>query len=258
MNEYIVLPVIAFTASLLTLFSGFGLGTILLPIFVIFFPLSISILLTAIVHFINNVFKAIILGKYANINVVARFGLPALISAFLGAWILKCLSDIKPILNYSIDTNTFSITALKIVIGALVILLALFDLIPKLQKIQFDEKYLFVGGLLSGLFGGLSGNQGALRSSFLVKCNLSKESFIGTGVVIACMVDVSRLISYSSFFSRDIFTENSILLILTVLFSLLGVLLGNKLLKKVTYGVIQKTVGLMLIIFGILLIVGIV
>ncbi len=256
--EFFLIPVISFVASLLTLFSGFGLGTILLPVFAIFFPLNVAIPLTAIIHFINNIFKVIVLGKYANISVIARFGLPALVSAFFGAWILKYLSDIKPVFNYSINTNIFSITALKIVIGVLIVIFALFDLIPKLQKLQFDKKYLFIGGLLSGLFGGLSGNQGALRSSFLVKCNLSKESFIGTGVVIACMVDISRLIAYSSFFSTAVLSENFILLGLTILFSMIGVLLGNKLLKKIGYESIQKIVGLMLITLGALLMVGIV
>lgn len=256
--EYFLIPFVTLLASVLTFFSGFGLGTVLLPVFAIFFSLSIAIPLTAIVHFINNIFKVIVLGKYANINIVARFGLPALVSAFFGAWILKYLSDIKPIFNYSINTNIFSITALKIVIGILIVLFVLFDLIPKLQKIQFDKKYLFAGGLLSGLFGGLSGHQGALRSLFLVKCNLSKESFIGTGVIIACMVDISRLIAYSSFFSKDILSKNITLLVLIILFSLLGVLLGSKLLKKITYGSIQRIIGFMLITMGILLIVGIV
>jgi len=256
--EFLIIPIIAFTASLLTLFSGFGLGTILLPVFAIFFPLSIAISLTAIIHFINNIFKVIVLGRYANMSVVARFGLPALVSAFFGAWILKYLADIKPIFNYLINTSTFSITALKIVIGVLIIIFALFDLMPKLQKIQFDKKYLFIGGLLSGLFGGLSGHQGALRSSFLVKCNLSKESFIGTGTIIACMVDISRLIAYSSFFSIGILSENTSLLVLTILFSMIGVLLGNKLLRKITYESIQNIVGLVLITMGVLLIAGII
>jgi acyl-CoA reductase-like NAD-dependent aldehyde dehydrogenase len=42
--------------------------------------------------------------------------------------------------------------------------------------------YLPVGGLLSGFFGGLSGHQGALRSVFLLRAGLTKESFIATGV----------------------------------------------------------------------------
>jgi hypothetical protein len=39
-------------------------------------------------------------------------------------------------------------------------------------------------------------NQGALRTVFLIRANLSKESFIATGVVIACIVDVIRLSVY--------------------------------------------------------------
>lgn len=256
--EFLILPVIAFAASLLTLFSGFGLGTILMPVFAIFFPLNIAISLTAIIHFINNIFKIIFLGKYANVEIIFKFGCPALTSAFFGAWVLKYLSNIKSVFQYSINSNIFSITILKLTIGIFIIIFALFDLAPKLQKIQFDKKYLFMGGLLSGLFGGLSGNQGALRSSFLIKCNLSKESFIGTGVVIACMVDISRLVAYSSFFSEDILNENILLIILIILFSLFGVLLGNKLLKKVTYESIQKIVGSLLIIFGALLTIGII
>ncbi len=38
-------------------FSGFGVGTILTPVFIIFFPIDIAIAMTAIVHFLNNVFK---------------------------------------------------------------------------------------------------------------------------------------------------------------------------------------------------------
>lgn len=256
--EFIVLPITALIVSLITLFSGFGLGTILLPVFAIFFPLNISITLTALIHFINNIFKVIILGRYANTNIIIRFGIPALISAFIGAWILKYISDINPILTYSINTNAYSVTTLKIVIGILIIIFALVELIPKFQELQFNEKYLPIGGLLSGLLGGVSGHQGALRSLFLTRCNLSKESFIGTGVVIACLVDISRLIAYNSFFFSNLSNTDISLLILTIVSSVAGVLIGNKLLQKTTYKSFQKIVGSILIIFGILLIAGII
>lgn len=48
---------------------------------------------------------------------------------------------------------------------------------------MFPPHWLPLGGLLSGFFGGLSGNQGALRSAFLLKAGLSKEAFIATGTV---------------------------------------------------------------------------
>lgn len=46
---------------------------------------------------------------------------------------------------------------------------------------------------MSGFFGGLSGNQGAFRSAFLIKAGLSKDAYIATGVVAAVIVDLTRL-----------------------------------------------------------------
>jgi len=39
------------------LLSGFGLGTLLLPVFALFFPLPVAIAATALVHLANNFFK---------------------------------------------------------------------------------------------------------------------------------------------------------------------------------------------------------
>ncbi len=64
--EYLLVCIVAFLGSGLTFFSGFGLGTLLTPVFAIFFPVDMAIALTAIVHFLNNVFKLTLLRK--NIN----------------------------------------------------------------------------------------------------------------------------------------------------------------------------------------------
>ena len=81
--DYIIICLAALIGSALTLFSGFGLGTILVPVFAIFFPIEIAIALTAVVHFLNNLFKLALLGKKANKNVVLRFGFPSVVAAFL-------------------------------------------------------------------------------------------------------------------------------------------------------------------------------
>jgi uncharacterized membrane protein YfcA len=54
--EYVIICLTAFGASLLTFFSGFGLGTILTPVMIIFFPAQEAIALTGIVHLLNNIF----------------------------------------------------------------------------------------------------------------------------------------------------------------------------------------------------------
>jgi phosphomannomutase len=81
----------------------------------------------------------------------------------------------------------------KLVVACLMILFALVELLPRFTEISVGKKYLPLGGLLSGFFGGLSGHQGALRSVFLLKAGLSKETFIATGVVISLLVDIPRI-----------------------------------------------------------------
>lgn len=66
MIEYIVICLFALLSSGLTFFSGFGLGTLLVPVFAIFFPIELAIALTAIVHFLNNIFKLTQIGKNAS------------------------------------------------------------------------------------------------------------------------------------------------------------------------------------------------
>lgn len=246
--EYLFICTAALVTSGLTLFSGFGLGTLLMPVFAIFFPINVAVALTAIVHLFNNLFKIVLLGKHANKTAVFQFGIPAILAAFLGAWTLLWLSDLKPLVHYQLMGHDFQVTPVKLIVAILMVFFALFELVPKFEKLSFEKKYLPLGGILSGFFGGLSGHQGALRSAFLIKCGLSKESFIGTGVVIACLVDVSRISVYSSHFSLAS-SGNNVLLLAAIVSAFLGAFIGNRLMKKVTMRTIQVIVAIML--FGI-------
>lgn len=256
--EYIIICLAALIGSGLTLFSGFGLGTLLVPVFGLFFPIEMAILLTAIVHFLNNLFKLFLLGKSANLNVVLRFGIPAIIFAFLGAYVLSLLTDMQSLTDYQIGNHTFEIMPIKLIIGIVLLFFSLFEVVPSLTNLQFDKKYLPIGGILSGFFGGLSGNQGALRAAFLIRANLSKQSFIATGVVIACLVDISRLTVYSKQILNNQTQFDYTLLILATLSAFIGAYFGNKLLKKVTLTTIQNIVTFMLVLFAVLLIMGII
>lgn len=256
--EYIIIPIVALIASALTFFSGFGLGTLLLPAFALFFPVDVAIALTAIVHFLNNAFKFVLVKKHIDWKIAVQFGIPALIFALLGAFLLDKITNANVLSEYTIREYVFQITLMKVIVAVLLIFFALFELLPKLKNLQFPEKYLPIGGILSGFFGGLSGHQGALRSAFLTKVGLSKEAFIATGVLIACMIDISRMSVYFSNISKVKDSLNLNLLIIATLAAFIGVYFGNKLVKKITINTIQKIVALMIIIFAIVLGFGIV
>jgi uncharacterized membrane protein YfcA len=252
--EIFILPAAAFIVALLTFFSGFGLGTILTPVFMIFFPVDLAIALTGVVHFFNNVFKLILVGKRADRQVTLRFGIPAVLAAFAGAWILLQITELQPLFSYSIGGRRFDVSPVKFIISVLLILFAIIDLVPYFSKLQFSKDKLPIGGALSGFFGGLSGNQGALRSAFLIKAGLSKEAFIATAVVVSTFVDFTRLSVYASRFTKAGLHENLTLVICATLAAIAGAYVGNKLLKKVTLKFIQILVAIMLI--GISLALG--
>jgi hypothetical protein len=132
------------------------------------------------------------------------------------------------------------------------------DLIPYFSKLQFGKEKLPIGGALSGFFGGLSGNQGALRSAFLIKAGLTKETFIGTAVVISVFVDFTRLGVYSTRFLNIGIGDSLHLVIFATLSAITGAYIGNKLLKKVTIKFLQTTVAVMLILLSLALGAGII
>lgn len=90
-----------------------------------------------------------------------------------------------------------------------------------------------------------------MRSAFLLKAGLSKESFIATGIVIACVVDITRLSIYFTQLSTINISENLVLLITAVLAAFAGAFAGSKLLKKVTLNFIQWTVTIMIMLIAV-------
>ncbi|MDY8138732.1 sulfite exporter TauE/SafE family protein [Aquimarina sp. 2201CG5-10] len=251
--DIIIISFVAFLVSILTFFSGFGLGTILTPVMMIFFPVEIAIALTGLVHFFNNVFKLFLVGKNANKTVLIRFGIPAVIAAMIGAWVLLNIPDTKPLYIYEMFGKTFEVYPVKFVISILLIIFACMDLLPYFNKLQFGKEKLPIGGALSGFFGGLSGNQGALRTAFLIKAGLSKEAFIGTAVIVSTFVDFTRLSVYATRFTKSGLGDNLALIICATLSAIAGAYIGNILLKKVTLHFLQVVVAIMLILISIAL-----
>jgi len=251
--DILIISITAFLVAILTFFSGFGLGTILTPVFMVFFPVDLAIALTGVVHFFNNIFKLFLVGRNADRQVLMRFGIPAVIAAFAGSWVLLNISDLEPLFSYEMFGRNFVVEPVKFIISILLIIFALMDLIPYFRNLQFGKEKLPIGGALSGFFGGLSGNQGALRSAFLIKAGLSKEAFIGTAVVVSTFVDLTRLSVYATRFVSTDLSKNLTLVIIATLSAIAGAFLGNKLLKKVTLKFLQMTIAIMLILISIAL-----
>ncbi len=253
--SYFVICLVALLVSALTLFSGFGLGTLLMPAFALFFPVSVAVAATAVVHLANNLFKVALVGKNANGRVVLLFGLPAAALAVVGAVLLEQFASVPPLWQYYFGEQRHSITAVKLVIAALMIGFALLEVSPRFERWSVHPRYIPLGGALSGFFGGLSGHQGALRAAFLVRAGLTKEAFIGTSAVCAVIVDCARLIVYGVTLWSTRFEELRSegitgLIVAGCLAAFAGSFIGTRLLKKVTMRGIQRLVGIMLFLLA--------
>lgn len=256
--QIVIVAITAALASLLTFFSGFGLATILTPVMLIFFPVEIAIALTGIVHFLNNVFKTFLTWRNVNWPVVLMFGIPAIAGAFAGAKLLLMISSGDPLFTYKISEKVFYITAVKLMISILLIIFALFELIPEFRKLQFKKNRLFVGGLISGFFGGLSGHQGALRSAFLLKTGLNKEQYIATGIVIAMIIDITRLFVYYEMITASTIKDNAGIIFAAAVSAFAGAYAGSKLLKQITIDSIRLIVAVMIMTLALCLGAGLI
>lgn len=260
--DYLIIALCAFLASGLTLYSGFGLGTLLLPVFAFFFPVEVAVGATALVHGANNILKVTVVGRHADKDLVLRFGIPAIAAAFAGAATLGYVAHFGELYSYTLGTRTAVITPVKLTMGALMFAFALFELVPALRGLRFDRKYLVVGGLLSGFFGGFSGHQGALRSAFLTKVGISPQAFVGTNALIGFLVDLARIAVYGSLIflagSGGAFDLRQWTMIAAgCLAAFAGVLIGKRYLYKLTMRTIQTITGVLLLGISMALLTGI-
>lgn len=254
--DILIVSLAALAASALTLFSGFGLGTLLMPVVAIFFPIEMAIAITAIVHLANNLFKVALLGKHAVRSVLISFGVPAIIFALLGALALNWIADMPSLIAYTLLGRPMQVFPAKLLIGLLILSFVMLEFSKKFAAITLDRKYLPAGGAISGFFGGFSGHQGAFRSMFLLKAGLDKNQFVATGVLLAVMVDMSRMLVYGWEMSADRQAINWVLVLAATLSAFAGAFMGTRLLNKLTIRSIQLMVSVLLIFVAVGLITG--
>ena len=166
------------------------------------------------------------------------------------------LSGLPTLFEYQWLGREFAVSVVKFIIGVLILAFVWLELSPRFAKMSFDARYLPLGGALSGFFGGLSGHQGAFRSMFLIKSGLDSQRFIATGVVLAVLVDVARMLVYGWSFSANTANVQWTMVLSASFSAFVGAYLGAKLLHKVTLRTIQRLVSVLLVLIGLGLVTG--
>lgn len=175
---YLTITLVALVAAGLTFFSGFGLGMLLLPAFALFMPVEVAIGATAVAHLANNLYKVALMARHADRGITPIFAGFSVIGALARAWLLTLLAGGHTLHTYTMSGRSFEVTMIGLVIGIMMIAFAILELTPATSKWGLPRTLLWLGGLLSGFFGGLSGHQGACtrRPSSDPKCPKTPSS----------------------------------------------------------------------------------
>lgn len=230
----------ALLVAVLVVASGFGLGTALTPLFLLVYDIKTAVFLTAIVHFANTFFRLALFRKHIDWGLLRRFGLLSAAGAIAGSLLQTRIGSPK----------------LEVFLGVLLVVLGGLEFLPRRQAGWKLPRWLdLAGGFASGLLGGLIGNQGALRSGYLLNYGLSKEGFIATGTAIAVLIDLSRLPVYAASYGGELAPLWPYLGAL-VAAAFAGTLLGKRLIERLPQAKFRPLVAGIVLVTGLALIVA--
>ncbi len=233
----VTLSLAAFLAATAATMMGFGIGTILTPVFALAYRTHIAVMLVAVVHLLSNLFRLLLFRRHVDLRVIRRFGVLSILGALVG----------------SLAQGLVQSDWLKVALGVLLIALGSIELLPGRSGWRFPRRYDRLGGLLSGLLGGFLGNQGALRGAYLVNYGLPKESFVATAALIALFIDTTRIPVYLYSQWPEVIRNWPILLAVTTA-AYAGTLAGQRLVGKVSQAAFKRLVNAMIALFGIIMV----
>ena len=239
--QYIVLVSLSLFTSIVTLFTGFGVGTIMMPVMALFFDVKVAILLAAIVHIFNNLSRIVLYYRHLRWEIVRRFGVVSIVGAFVGSFA-----------QLTVDSSW-----LKNGVGLFLALFALLSLRPGLINWKLPAVIDVAGGFLSGLIGGLIGNQGAIRSLYLLNYKLEKQELIVSAALIAVVIDLTRIPVYA-YANYRYLTDNFLLLALVILASIAGTLIGSRILPQVSSELFKRIILVAVLLLGVLMLLGLI
>lgn len=214
--------------------SGFGIGSVLTPLFAARYGARLAVALVSVPHVIATAVRYVQLHKHVDKKVFLNFGILSAAGGLLGALV---------------NTHVKS-PALAIAFGALLTFAGLSGLTGFVDRMHFGRRTAWFAGMLSGFFGGLVGNQGGIRSAALLGFDISKESLVATATAIGIIVDAARMPVYFALQGKRIVSEWALLVVATI-GVLLGTFWGVRLLRRIPERIYRKIVYFLVLALGI-------
>ncbi|HEY2499413.1 MAG TPA: sulfite exporter TauE/SafE family protein [Candidatus Angelobacter sp.] len=229
----------AILAGAIAALAGFGIGSLLTPLLALSVGTKEAVVAVSIPHLVATALRFWKLRHLIDRQVLKHFGIASAAGGLLGALLGSRFSS--PILAY--------------ILGGLLVFAGLTGLTGVSKKMRFGKKIAWLGGAVSGLLGGLVGNQGGIRSAALLGFNLEAKTFVATATAIALIVDGARMPIYF-FSSPETVQRLAVWIAAMVAGAVIGTLAGGKVLARIPETYFRSLVGVLVLALGIMMLYG--
>jgi uncharacterized protein len=231
-----LLFVAAILGGAIAALSGFGIGSVLTPLLALSAGTKDAVVAVSIPHLVATAMRFWTLRHKIDRQLLKNFGIASAAGGLLGALLGSRFSS--PILAY--------------ILGGLLVFAGFTGLTGLSNKMRFGKKVAWLGGALSGLLGGLVGNQGGIRSAAMLGFNLEAKTFVATATAIALIVDGARMPIYF-FTSPETVHRLGAWIAIMVAGVVIGTLAGGRVLVRIPEIYFRRLVSLLIFGLGIVM-----
>jgi hypothetical protein len=233
MSWLLVPALVSLVAGAVASVAGFGIGSLLTPVLVPILGTRMAVVAVAIPHVAGTALRLWRLRSWIAWNELRNFGVASACGGLLGA----------------AAQNWIPSAALGRVFGGLLILSGLAGLVGWTRRVHLRRGPAMLAGGLAGLFGGLVGNQGSIRSAALLTFQLSPKAFVATATATALLVDAARVPVYLATSGESLSQQPALVAALTI-GVLAGTLLGEPVLRRIPERAFTRVVSGVLLLLG--------
>jgi uncharacterized protein len=237
-----VFLVVVFIAGILSgvtaAIAGFGIGSVMTPLLATTLGVPLAVAAVSIPHAIATAVRAWRLRRAISLPVVRSFGVLSAAGGLVGA-----------LLYARVGTRVLEIT-----LGVLLLATSIAALSDWTRRWNPRGIVAQILGFLSGLFGGLAGNQGGLRAAALLTFSLTPAGFVATSTAVGLAIDAARMPIYVWRAGSSLLTVLTPIGVATV-GVLIGTLFGERLLFGLSPERFRRVIGILIGALGVWLIV---
>ncbi|HUF23229.1 MAG TPA: sulfite exporter TauE/SafE family protein [Vicinamibacterales bacterium] len=226
-------------AGALASIVGFGIGSLLTPVFAMEMGTRAAVALVSIPHLIGTALRFALIKGHLDRRVFLSFGLTSAAGGLTGALLHARLGN----------------PALSIVFGLLLLFVAASELTGLARRMRFSGPVAWIAGAASGFLGGLVGNQGGIRSAALVGFRLQREAFVATATAVGLVVDAARMPVYFVT-EREAMLAAWPMMAIATAGVVIGTLAGRRVLSRIPDAHFHRIVAVVLAVLGTAMLVS--